>query len=202
MKALLVSVAVVLLLGTAIAPAEAFSLYPPGGDLQDLPHGRYYTWGINANLPEGYRVVSASVTFHQIWNWAIEANDRIWFSLLQDAPSGVRWGRDRQAYGNWFDSPEYSGEHTLLAEFDNLPELWENREDVTYEFTESDLAVLNDYITDGNFGLGFDPDCHFYNCGVEFHGAIAPIPEPTTLVLFGLGLIGLGGARKRWARKS
>jgi hypothetical protein len=63
------------------------------------------------------------------------------------------------------------------------------------------LNTLTNYIAnDGKFALGFDPDCHFFNTGVEFEFTMAPVPEPGTLSLFvvaGVALCVIGRLRVR-----
>ena len=51
-------------------------------------------------------------------------------------------------------------------------------------------------MNDGNaFGLGFDPDCHFRVLGgVQL---VAPVPEPQTLVLLGMGLLGMASITRK-----
>jgi len=55
---------------------------------------------------------------------------------------------------------------------------------------------LNSFAADGLFGLAFDPDCHYWNDGVQLT-INAEVPEPATLLLFGLGTLGLAAYRRR-----
>lgn len=64
----------------------------------------------------------------------------------------------------------------------------------TIEMPSGGLSKLKEYVSDGIFGLGFDPDCHFYNNGItlKLWTSAKPTnatPEPATLMLFGAGLL-------------
>jgi hypothetical protein len=180
----------------------ALVFIPPDPDLEDLVHQKYYIWGMDWLVPAGETIESASVTFYNIYNWREEPDDCLWLHLLGSAPAGLSWGYDNQTTGSYFASPAYTGDQILLQAFTNLPEGYASRADVTYDFDAAELGVLSDYALDGNFGLGFDPDCHYYNSGVEFRVETMPIvPEPGTLGLMALGLVSLVGLGRRRFQK-
>jgi len=88
----------------------------------------------------------------------------------------------------------------LLHTYKNLPPYSQN---LTYTFDESEMGTLGDYINnDGNFGIGADPDCHFYNCGVELQLCYEVVPEPGTLALLGMGVIPAVMKLRRRTRRS
>ena len=74
----------------------------------------------------------------------------------------------------------------MLVHYEDLPA---QPQDITYNFSADDLTTLNDYVADGRAGLGFDPDCHFYNSGVSLN--LTVVPEPASLALLGIGALAL-----------
>ena len=171
------------------AGADSISFLPsPQSDLNDLDHYKYYTWGIDWTIPSGDTIVSASLSFDNIRNWKREPND-LWVHLLDSSTTGVAVGTDNPVGGDFF-----AGLGPLLNHWQNLPA---TAVDITYNFVSGDLTELIGYLGDGNFGLGFDPDCHFLNDGITLTLNTAPVPIPGAFLLFGSGLIGLAGYRRK-----
>jgi hypothetical protein len=70
------------------------------------------------------------------------------------------------------------------------------------------LDTLTSYSgNNGVFGLGLDPDCHYYNSGITFtittQSTIQqPVPEPSSLLGLALGMFPLAGLARRLRRSA
>ncbi len=190
-----VAVFAVVCLISSNAMAATYSLVPPDRDLGDLNHYYNYTWGLDTpwNVTpdqddEYEQATDATLSFNSIRNWRVEPNV-LYIHLLDDAPLGIRRSYDRQRGGD-----NFAGQGLLLTVYRDLPTTPQN---LSYSFTGEQIAALNDYAEDGNFALAFDPDCHFYNCGVKLDVSTASpvIPEPATMAMLAVG--GLAVLRRR-----
>jgi hypothetical protein len=174
--------AAVVLMSVSGVWAEELTFTPNPSDLNDLDHTKVYRWGFDVTLPEGETVTSASLTLSSISNWDNNPNV-LYIHLLDWTERGVKQSNDNEGGGDYF-ALAYTGTQTPLVTYQNLTT---TPQTLVYSFTSGQLATLNGYLADGRVGLGFDPDCHFYNNGARLQ---LITPEPATLALL-LGAIPL-----------
>ena len=157
------------------------------GDLFDLSHGSYYTWGIDWQIPQGEMILGAWLFMGNIKNYNDSPND-LWVTLLEGAPAGVTVGTDNGGGGDYF-----AGQGTFLEHWT----LTDSPQDINYAFEPHEILALATYAADGNFALGFDPDCHFFNDGITLTIKTTHAPVPAAIWLLASGLIGLVSIRSR-----
>ena len=175
-----------LVLAAQVAMAEVYTFQPTPADIYDLDHHKAYRWGIDTSIPDCEDVIGASIFFDDIRNWDGGTND-LWVTLLDTAPAGLTVYCDSQGGGD-----KFYGWGPRLVHYHNLPT---SPQDITYTFDAAEVAALDSYVADDNVGLGFDPDCHYWNEGItltiETESHCVPIPEPMagSILLGGIGMI-------------
>ena len=199
MKKLVVA-AFILMMALAGTSSQAAVYYftPSQPDLQDLDHYDYKSWGIDWSQHVGERIIGATLTIKNIWDWTREYNDRLYVHLLNDPRLGVRTYQDNQQGGdNW------AGRGPHITTWTDPYGGRSRNFDLTISLNAEMLGHLNNFAMDGRFGFGFDPDCHYFNDGVSLEilteDKMMATPEPATMALFGIGLAGLGMIRRRKA---
>ncbi|MEW5924009.1 MAG: PEP-CTERM sorting domain-containing protein [Candidatus Zixiibacteriota bacterium] len=193
MKRLILSIAttVMLALLASSAMSAIYTFVPSPEDLWGLDHNYYYSWGIEWNHP-GEHIVDAVLTFNDIYDWRVEYGDSLYMHLLDDPAVGTFAGYEGYTNGDYFD-----GQGTLIDVWSDPNGGVSNGTTLSYRFSDLGLVgTLNDYASNGVFGFGFDPDCHYFNSGVELK-VITAVPEPSTILLIGMGLIGAGLIHRR-----
>lgn len=172
-----------------VARADVLLFNPPSPYLLDLSGNSHYTWGIDANWGPAQTAVSASLYLDGIRNLTSKMGT-LYVHLLDDAPLGVSAYADGLGGGD-----QFAGQGLLLTVYVNLPPI---AQDLTYDFTPDQVAVLNSYAADGRFALGLDPDGDLREEGVRLRVVTeaTPVPEPGTMVLLLAGAV-LAAARNR-----
>jgi len=212
------------------AYATPFAFQPNPTDLNDLSHNSAYTWGISganestlkSQLASGYQITNVTLTITNIYNWdAADTTNQLFIHLLDNplnnvttiiddpANNGVNQGTVSDYFSGNISSNHgvyYSGTNTYLTQYHdpNGPITTTN---LSYDLT-SFASTFASYIGNGHtggsgyadFGLGFDPDCHYYNDGITLTITTSnSVPDnAVTLLLLGVGLVAVAGLHRRW----
>jgi hypothetical protein len=180
------------LMPVSSAQSATYTFSPAPSDLNDLDHNSYYTWGTNWSLPSHEKITGATLTYYNIWDWQIET-DHLYTHLLNSATAGVVSIWDGEGGGD-----NFSGQGLLLGDWNDPIGGYPRNFALVYDIDSSYFS----WLSDGNFGFGIDPDCHYYNEGIQFKITTTHAPEPSTMLLLGSGLLGLAGyGRKKFFKK-
>lgn len=196
------------------AKATTYTFTPTPGNLGNLDHNLFYTWGLSWQVPAGEVITGATLSFSKIWDWRVET-DNLFIHLLDTAPLGVNSWTDDEDGTDFFASSTFASygiAHTKIGQWSDPyggdPSKAQN---VSFVFNSAQLMALQGYISNATpsgwarFAFGFDPECHYYNDGITFtiNTVKAGVPETgATLVLLLMAVGGMVLVRHRLLAKS
>lgn len=118
----------------------------------------------------------------------IALSTNLWERSDQQNPTDIEWGVEEFKIGD-INSDPMNPWHDPVGGY-------ARGFDLIYDFDEESINKLFEFALDGSFGIGIDPDCHYYNSGIYLTVETAPVPEPSTIILLLTGVIGVGIIRR------
>ena len=176
--------------------------------LGEMAHDSAYSWGLatksglKTDLTHGMHITSAQIVITSLYDWTVESGDILYIDLLDNPKAGIQTFADWSATGDYF-----SGKLSSIALTNWTDPLGGAGHAVTltFDFTTAECSSLAAYLLDPrslgstDFGIGFDPDCHYYDrcIKLKIETGRCPVPEGgATLALLGIALIALPALKR------
>ena len=155
-----------------------------------------------ATLGANTVITDATLTISGLYDWQNVAADKLYINLIDTAAKSntITTSTDTVDTANYFASTAL-----LLATPNGGTYYPGHAGTLSVSLSAPAIAALTaDIKNNGYFGFAFDPDCHWYDSGMvfSFNTGAAPVPEPSTFLLFGAGLAGIAFMRRNSKKSS
>lgn len=212
--------AAILLALPVSVPAEVWEyMAPTPMDISDLDQYSVYQWQIRVDGHESLlRVLDATITFHNIWDWQPGGDSRLYVTLLDDLYTyGGGWqplGSTTWRHRDYNRTADYFvGKYETYPTDADVRKPWgvsvgtwsdpnggaEGQYATDVTFSLKDLGLLDELLryanNDGKFVFGIDPDRYYHSQGISFtmqadkEGLPVRTPELSTWILLASSLV-------------
>jgi hypothetical protein len=196
-------ISIICILAATCGLANAITVSAPSSltGVNALSGESAYSWGIPISLAPGQSISAASLVFNNVTLTAANSSGHgiLYSDLLKSTLTGVHTYTDNDASGDYFTGAYAAANIASLGSeyFAHVGTTlsW------TVTFSSTQLAALNQFLVNGIFDLGFDPDCHYTVGSICLNYTTTPVSTPdtaTTVYLLGLGLLTLEVARRKY----
>ena len=186
MKKSIIMVCMLILVVGVASTATAALFTESTTQFTGFTEGTDYTWGPGSlHLPTGSTITSAKITFYGFYS--NYSPNSLTVYLLQNVQSGIKSWSDMSHLGSYVSLGSYT---------DPYPDNSHYKVDEVFTIPSTDYS----WLYSSSFGFGVVPDCRWYDSSVilSVTTCSSPVPEPCTMFLYSLGLLGLAVYGKKY----